>query len=716
MAGLQIKQVQGECKVIKDVQLKDFIAHKDTKIEFGKGITIFVGHNGSGKSSVIDALTFALFGKHTRKSNRNLIRRGANSAMVQVRFMINSREFQATRALNGSGQQSFSQFTFVSNAGEVMNRPIVGGERRQFGESMSSEIAKAIGLDYEKLRVAAVVQQGELVKIVESQPKEFKELLNGLIGIDRLDLAYETMHEVISEFRDRLRDETGGYSDQDIPKVEELVGKKETELTQSESMMAEFDDERNLLEEKIKQIEQEIDEMEPMISQVRELQYKEDLLVRQVDEKRKIIANEVSRLGKIVKEASSSLQLLNNQDEINMRLQMTRSEIDEVHSKMEENEGASGELRGFLECASRLKIVNGKCPVCNSQVTTINHMFDTAHVKDAIRRKSEEKSKLQVSKFELKKEEQFLAEQDKRIAAAEKFLSNNAISSAADLAKIEEDLKGKQHDMTKLPPEILKAGDDPLQIAIDDVSDSIAREIVSLRERVKGFSHKKYSNAKLERAGLTQRLIDVNRSVGVYQKAIDDATHAIDSGRKAVEQLRTASEFVRTLEKIRSMIFNRDGMVGISLRSWALAVVSQKASEYASLFNIGISRIELAESTREISITCYGRHGEIDIDSLSGGEKVAVALALRLGIAYMMGSNKLDFVILDEPTTHLDEERRKALVKIISEAFRGGAGPLSQLIIITHDADIFEDSEIDQIFRFAMTAEGSRVMQEAEAE
>ena len=255
----------------------------------------------------------------------------------------------------------------------------------------------------------------------------------------------------------------------------------------------------------------------------------------------------------------------------------------------------------------------------------------------------------------------------------------------------------------------MNVGNDPLQIAIDDLSRSLAKEIISLRERVKGFSHPQYSNAKLEKSNLSQRLLDVNRKVGVHQRAIDDHKNAIDSAKKAVDQLRSAAEFIRTLDKIRSVIFNRDGMVGISLRSWALEVISQKASEYASLFNIGISRIELEERTREISIMCYGRQGEIDMDSLSGGEKVAIALALRLGVAYMMGSNKLDFVILDEPTTHLDEERRKALVRIISEAFREGAGPLAQLIIITHDSDIFEDSEVDRVFRFAMTADGSHI-------
>jgi exonuclease SbcC len=695
--------------MIKDVQLKDFISHRDTKLEFGKGITVFVGHNGSGKSSIIDAVTFALFGRHMRKSNKNLVRRGANSAMVQMRFALDSKEFQATRALNGSGLQSFSQFAIVSDGGNAVNRPIVGGERKQFGESMSSEIAKVLGLDYEKLRVAAVVQQGELVKIVEAQPKEFKELLNGLIGIDRLDLAFETMREVIAGFRDRLRDETGGYVDADMPKVEELIGKKEIELRQSESVLAEFEDERSMVEGKIKRIEQEIERMEPVILQVRELQTREELLVRHVNEKRSLVSTEVSRLERIVREAVGSLEVLKGKAEVDMRLQMARSEIDEVQCKIEENEGASGKLRGFLECAGRLQVADGRCPVCNSPVAKVNEMYDTAHIQAEIRRKADEKSKLQISKVELKKEEQHLAEQDKKIAGAEKFLSNNSIGPADDVARLEVDLKGKQQDLARLPKEITRAGDNPFQIAIDDHSRSLAKEIVSLRERVRGFSHQQYSNAKLEKSSLSQRLLDVSRKTGVHQKALDDTKSAIDSGRKVMEQLQKAAEFVRMLEKIRATIFNRDGMVGISLRSWALGVISRQASEYASLFNIGISRIELAEGAREIAITCYGRQGEIDMDSLSGGEKVAVALALRLGIAYMMGSNKLDFVILDEPTTHLDEERRKALVRIISEAFREGAGPLAQMIIITHDSDIFEDSEVDQVFRFAMTEDGSHV-------
>lgn len=183
--------------MIKDLELKDFISHKETRMEFGRGITIFVGHNGAGKSSVIDAITYSLFGEHMRKANKNLVRRGASGqAVVRMRFTLNGREFQVARSLTTAGSAAFSQLELVSDAGKQVNKKLAGGERKQYGESTSAEVAKVLGLDYKKLRVAAVVQQGELARIVEAQPKEFKELINGLIGIDRLDLAFSTMKEI----------------------------------------------------------------------------------------------------------------------------------------------------------------------------------------------------------------------------------------------------------------------------------------------------------------------------------------------------------------------------------------------------------------------------------------------------------------------------------------------------------------------------------------
>jgi len=74
--------------MITSIELVDFLAHSDTKLEFENGVTVFVGDNGAGKSSMIDAITFALFGQHTRKSNKSLIKRGSNQGFARIGFSM----------------------------------------------------------------------------------------------------------------------------------------------------------------------------------------------------------------------------------------------------------------------------------------------------------------------------------------------------------------------------------------------------------------------------------------------------------------------------------------------------------------------------------------------------------------------------------------------------------------------------------------------------
>jgi exonuclease SbcC len=80
---------------------------------------------------------------------------------------------------------------------------------------MTHEVEKVIGLDFEKLKIASIVQQGELNAIINAKPKEFKELLNAIIGIDKLDVASESMKTINKEFREKIRS-TIGYDDTHI--------------------------------------------------------------------------------------------------------------------------------------------------------------------------------------------------------------------------------------------------------------------------------------------------------------------------------------------------------------------------------------------------------------------------------------------------------------------------------------------------------------------
>lgn len=164
------------------------------------------------------------------------------------------------------------------------------------------------------------------------------------------------------------------------------------------------------------------------------------------------------------------------------------------------------------------------------------------------------------------------------------------------------------------------------------------------------------------------------------------------------------------LDSIQTKVFSRDGAVATSLRSWALNAISTKASEYLTLLNTKIQRIQLSEKARDITITCHSRKEVLDLESLSGGEQVSVALALRLGMANLLGASNLNLMILDEPTTHLDAERKKSLVSVLSQLSNISNSEMPmQFIIITHDAEIFEDSTVEKIYSFESTENGSTV-------
>ena len=691
----------------------NFISHNTTLLTFNRGITIFVGHNGSGKSSAIDAITFALFGQHTRKTNKNLVRRGTESSSLNVRFSVGSKEYNAHRHLGNNGQSLLAKFDQVSDSGNIVDRTVVSGERKQFGDSMSGEIAKTLGIDYKKLKVGAIVQQGELSSIIESQPKEFKELLNSLIGIDRLDFAYQTMYEVVDSFRERLRDTNGGFDDKQIVSIRLAIEQKRAELKDSESRLTRLEDHRDELNNLLRDTESEIERMEPLILQGRELQATEDSLIRYLNGRRACIGQEIRRLEWLIKEAHESYQIISEKEEVIINLHMIRTEIEDLENVIVQDEGENGRLRGLLECAKRMEIKDGgKCPVCGSLVPIkINKLFDAVTIQLEIKQKMINREKMLAEKVCLKREEKIMEAREKRIESAEGFLASNCINGQQDIINLESQLQCTKNDLVKIP-EILIKINNPRELEIDNFSKSLIDKITELRENIEGLKMQEYTDSKLRRTRFSNQLVDINTKIGGIQIVIEECKKTIKTSNKILFELESAVGLLDDLETIRQRVFSRDGPVALSLRSWALKVLSIKASEYLSMFSIGISRIDLAEKARDVQIVCYGTSGDIDMDSLSGGEKVAVALALRLAIAQMMSSNKLDFIILDEPTIHLDEERRKSLVRIISDSFKEGLGPLSQIIIITHDAEIFEDSEVDRIYRFTMSANGSVVISE----
>jgi exonuclease SbcC len=338
-------------------------------------------------------------------------------------------------------------------------------------------------------------------------------------------------------------------------------------------------------------------------------------------------------------------------------------------------------------------------------------MFDVGHITTELKQKIHLKSKMSSELSNLNREELDLKKKERAIVAAERTIQNYDYNPSVQINSLKEKLYKLEKDFQTvhdLVPESL----DKVELSaykVDEYSSDLIDKIANLRDDVVDVDSNLFQQKKITKNKVSNDLIELHKDRAVLEKTIIDLEKETSLTDSLISKIESVSRFIDDLEKIRSRVFNRDGIVSSSLRTFAMNLISLKASEYIQIFNVGLSRISLIEKPREIKIVCYGKRGEVDTVSLSGGEKVAVSLAIRLGISFLMGASKTDFIILDEPTANLDEERRKTFVKIISDVFNKGTSPLNQLIIITHDEEIFENSEIEQVYKFEMTERGSSV-------
>jgi len=245
---------------------------------------------------------------------------------------------------------------------------------------------------------------------------------------------------------------------------------------------------------------------------------------------------------------------------------------------------------------------------------------------------------------------------------------------------------------------------------IDEDAKVIFKKISTLESETKEFDEAKFEEKREELEKKRDHKEDNDKKWGVVDNQKQTAEKTIQEIEKSITELEKVKDYVSKLDNIQKHVFNRDGSVATSLRSWALNSISIKASEYLSVLNTKIQRIVLSEKARDVSIACHSKTEVLELESLSGGEKVSVALALRLGMANLLGSSNLNLMILDEPTTHLDAERKKSLVEVLAQLseIEKSQTPM-QFLIITHDAEIFENEYVGQVHEFKSTEEGSEV-------
>jgi exonuclease SbcC len=146
-------------------------------VEFeSQGLMAITGATGAGKSSLLEAMMFALYGVYSgnSKSNKELIGDRSDEMTVTLEFELQGKTYTAQRAVGRKNQSSF----VLAQGDKVLCHD---------GNRMTAEVTALLGLDEEQFKKTVFLPQGAFQNFLTSRPKERTELLKRLLQIEPLD-------------------------------------------------------------------------------------------------------------------------------------------------------------------------------------------------------------------------------------------------------------------------------------------------------------------------------------------------------------------------------------------------------------------------------------------------------------------------------------------------------------------------------------------------
>lgn len=173
---------------IRSLKLENVKSYADGTIEFAQGTNAIVGHNGAGKSTILEAIGFALF-DHLPYSQSDFVREGAKTAIVTVTFIssVDEREYQAIRRCGSSSSHS------IFDPG--LDQKVCEGKADVLiflREHLGAEPTANLG---DLFTNAVGVPQGTLTAAFLGTPASRKGIFDPLLRVEEYRKAYENLRE-----------------------------------------------------------------------------------------------------------------------------------------------------------------------------------------------------------------------------------------------------------------------------------------------------------------------------------------------------------------------------------------------------------------------------------------------------------------------------------------------------------------------------------------
>jgi len=685
--------------IIRSLRMRNIRSYIDETITFPEGTVLLSGDIGSGKTTILLAIEFAVFGiMKGVLSGSALLRHGTNSGSVELSLRIDEQEVIIKRTLKRTS------LGVAQDSGSIMinNKPFEGTP-----QEIKSKVLELIGYPESLLnkskslifRYTVFTPQEEMKRILFETKDERLDILRRLFNIDKYKRIRENAGLYSRELRSRINSLQGKLEvlpakRNELKSYDSEIESLKSSLQEQEGILSKSKAEVETANKAYEQFQKELEHMRKTEQEFAVRKSEQLSLMKQLERKEA----EIAKIGKSIEE---SLKLLEGFDiskaeEIRKKTLERKQELKAIEQKLSELTYKRSEFTTKKKAAEELlkKISSlDECPTCLQKVT--QEHLDKIHSKEQVMIKACETNLEKIEELE------------KRFSGRKESINNELDV----FSKGEREIEAKKARFESL--------DDKRNQKMQ-----IERELIDLRESLAAINRESaklattldQSKGKRESAEKAKKELDRRKEgLHIIEKGIVEKKTKLETISSMMQRLKSE---IKSLENDETNLNHlKDNRSWIEERLIPLADLLEKSilarihGEFNSFFQEWFD-ILLEEETVSVRLDDYfspviEQNGyETWLENLSGGERTSIALAYRLALNkvindFLNSIRTKGLIILDEPTEGFSSEQLEKVRDVLNQA------NMKQTIIVSHEAKM--ESFVDHIIRISKQGHISKV-------
>lgn len=666
------------------LQLHNFLSYREPQpLDFTTfNLAVLSGNNGVGKSSILEAITWALWGQTRAGSDDELIHQGTTGGWVEFIFEHEGSLYRMVRKreLKGRGQSLLEFQTRHRKTSTLLGDDHWQSITEATLKATQEKIIRILKIPYDIFVNSSYLRQGHADEFTIKTPAERKEILSDVLGLN----YYEELSEK-ARTKARQQEEKIKLLVFQIEDLQSQIARKKEIENQYRKTGVEFqklDTAQKKLKTKLINLEKERQEYEV------------------TSEKLQILREQFGELQKTARELKQEKEnLQKEQNRLNEQLK-NKEAIERDYEKLlsleKENEKETIKYKKYAELNQELGVLEhikeeldkntkrinqiSTCPMCLRPMAEKEASKIIIHLKKEFQEKYQskyERFKKEVQKINYKpKLHQKIQDEIKNLAVMRdvyqalglavnnlKNVQTNLKKVFANFIKIRDEAEKITKDGTKFKnklPELQKANSQ--WQAVKSEEEILGGEILQLQNTLGGLKQELIQIEKQEKElkNLEKEQSESQKEIATFEEL------SVAFGKKGIQAMIIEQSLISIEESANELLKEiTDGRM-------SLQFITQKAKKAAEEELIETLEIKIADEL-----------GSRDYEMYSGGEAFRINFAIRIALSKLLAARAgthLKFLAIDEGFGMLDAVGRDDIVAAINSI----SPDFEKILVITH--------------------------------